>query len=545
MAKDDKTFENLPNSAIEYINLVIQKMRYRKKVRDEVREELVDHFEEHLRDCAVNEEKEQKAQQLISEFGNPKLLAILMRRAKKRCRPLWQKILVRGLAAVLIIFAYLFVCASWLRMGSPTIRINYAQWLTDRQRQGKEESLNAKPEIDKAAEIINKNTDWAKFYNIPHIWPGDMNETHRTELTETIQAVAEPLNILNKAMEKPYFWADYNTAGPLIVEVNSTLIINPDFRQSVDQPLGPYRQIAQTLAARINWRAYSGDIDGAVDDVVSLFRFASHLEQSGLLVEQLVATAIEALALQRTIFVLSRIDVPAEQIKRLQEEISVCSSKHEFPIDLKGERVFWYALIQQGFTDDGKDNGRILRGGAIYFVSDWKDAIWSFLTFGYPDRQQALAEIEKTIAERQQNILTTPWERKGKILSKSYIGVGSLITFYRINPAYDRISSIAWRLKTHRQAALTILACLRFQKEMGKCPDNLDELVKAGYLTKVPDDPFSPGPLTYNKTGDGFLLYGWGENLKDDNGQVARDKNGKPIKFADEGDWVFWPVVKN
>ena len=538
-------FGKLPSSAVEYINLIIKNMRYRKKARDEVREELIDHFEEHLSDCAANKEKEQKAQQLISEFGDAKMLAKLMRRAKKRCRPLWQKILVRVLAAILIIFAYLFVCASWLRMGTPTIRINYAQWLTDQQRQGRDESLNAKPEIDKAAEMIKKYPGWAKFYYIPRIWPGDMNETHRTELTEIIQAVAEPLNILNKAMGKPYFWADYNTVGPLIVEANSVLILNPDFFDSVNQPLGPYRQIAQILATRISWRAYSGDIDGAVDDTVSLFRFASHLEQSGLLVEQLVATAIEALSLQRTIMVLSRVDVPAAQLKRLQDEFSVTFAKHEVPIDPNNEKVFWYALIQQGFTDDGKDDGKMLRAGAPYFVRDWKDAIRSFLTFSYPDRQQALAQVEKMFTEGQQRFQITPWQKAHKKSAKPADSADVPFMFKLITPAYDRISAIAWRLKTHRQAALTILAALRFQKEKGKSPDNLEELVQAGYLTKLPDDPFGPGPLTYNKTGDGFLLYSWGNNLKDDNGQVVRNEKGKIMQWAPDGDWVFWPVEKN
>jgi hypothetical protein len=102
-----------------------------------------------------------------------------------------------------------------------------------------------------------------------------------------------------------------------------------------------------------------------------------------------------------------------------------------------------------------------------------------------------------------------------------------------------------WRLKTQREATLTILAALRFQKEKGKFPDNLDELVKAGYLTKLPDDPFSNGQLTYKKTADGFLLYSWGSNLKDDGGQAIRDKEGRINLFSDEGDWVFWPVVKN
>ncbi|MGD0571871.1 MAG: hypothetical protein ABSB11_02480 [Sedimentisphaerales bacterium] len=544
MAKDDKTFENLPRNAVEYINLVIKNMRYRKKARDEVCEELIDHFEVYLKDCATNEEKEQKAQRLISEFGDPKLLAALMRRAKKRCRPLWQKILVRSFAAVLIIFVYLLICASWLR-GSPTIRINYAQWLTDQQRQGRNESLNAMPEMKKATELTRKTYDWMTVNDILRIWPGDMNDDQKTVVRNFLEAHDETLNMLNKALEKPYFWTDYNSGGPIIIEANSVTGVNPVFMNNIMQPLVQYRQIAYILVARINWRAYSGDIDGTVNDLITLIRFSSHLQGQGLLVEQLVATAIETLAYNRTTMILSRVDIPAAQLKRLQDELLVSSAKNEFPIDLNGEKAFWYEHIQQGFTDDGKGNGKMLKASTLYFVGGWKDAVWNFLTFSYPDRQQALALVEKMFAEEQKNLQLTPWQKTDKPSTKLTDSAHTPFMFNSLASAFDKIAVGGWRLKTQREATLTILACLRFQKEKGTFPDNLDELVKTGYLTKLPEDPFSPSPLTYKKTADGFLLYSWGENLKDDGGQVARNEKGKTERFADTGDWVFWPVEKN
>ncbi|MGB7582428.1 MAG: hypothetical protein WBL85_08290 [Sedimentisphaerales bacterium] len=545
MAENDKTSENLPNSAVEYINLVIKKMRYRRKARDEVREDLLDHFEVYLKDCATNEEKEQKAQQLISGFGDPKILAVLMRRAKKRCRPLWQKILVRSFASALLIFAYLLICASWLRMGTPTIRINYAQLMTDQQKQGRDESLNAKIEMDKAALLLSKSDDSLAVYNMPHLWPGDMNDAQKQLISKTLQANAETLNTLNKSLEKPYYWEDYNRFGSIAIEANSIIYLNPDLIQSDIKLLAQYRQVARLMATRIEFGAYSGDIDGAVNDIISLHRFASHLEGQGLLIEQLVAMAIEGLAHSRTTNILARVDIPAAQLKHLQDELTVTFAKREFPIDINDEKAFWYALIQQCFTDDGRGNGKMLKAGMHRFVRDWKNAVWSFLTFSYPDRRQALAQVEKIFAEGQQNYQTTPWQKKGKTFTKPTDSAYGLSIFSLLTLANDRTSAVVWRAKTQREATLTILAALRFQKEKGKFPDNLDELVKAGYLTKLPVDPFSPGSLTYKKTADGFLLYSWGENLKDDDGQIARDEKGKLKMFADTGDWVFWPVVKN
>ena len=96
----EKLFDNLPGSAVEFIKLVIKKMRYRKKVRSDVQAELIAHFDDELCECKTDEEKNTKAEQLIAEFGDVKTLGRLLRRAKKRCRPLWAKVLVRSFQAL-------------------------------------------------------------------------------------------------------------------------------------------------------------------------------------------------------------------------------------------------------------------------------------------------------------------------------------------------------------------------------------------------------------------------------------------------------------
>ena len=53
-------FENLPVCAAEYIKLIIKKMKWRKKVRQDVQAELIAHFEDALRECKTYEEKEKQ-----------------------------------------------------------------------------------------------------------------------------------------------------------------------------------------------------------------------------------------------------------------------------------------------------------------------------------------------------------------------------------------------------------------------------------------------------------------------------------------------------
>ena len=109
MAKklSDTDLQNLPACAAEFIKLVIKKMRYRKKVRADVQAELTAHFEDELRGCKTDQEKEQKARQLIEQFGDAKLLGILLRRAKKRCRPGWRNVFAKACQTVVTLQCWL------------------------------------------------------------------------------------------------------------------------------------------------------------------------------------------------------------------------------------------------------------------------------------------------------------------------------------------------------------------------------------------------------------------------------------------------------
>lgn len=106
-------------------------------------------------------------------------------------------------------------------------------------------------------------------------------------------------------------------------------------------------------------------------------------------------------------------------------------------------------------------------------------------------------------------------------------------------------------------ALATIRTCYRYGRHVragnkslveqirGSYPENLAELVAAGYHERVPVDPWRGGPLTYKRTGVDFLLYGWGEDFTDDGGQRGKDDDGSWQPYwAGNGDWVFWPVAR-
>jgi len=560
-------FENLPGCAIEFIKLVIRKMRYRKKVRADVMAELVGHFEDELKNCTTDDEKEQKAQKLIEDFGDVKLLAVLLRRAKKRCRPLWQKAIVRSLAVIGVIILYLLLCSARLIIGKPSVKVDYTIRLEELASQGRDESLNARRYFDRAVELAGEGPSLPEILEkCSHKWPGDMNEPQRQAVVKLLAENQASFDALKQGLEKPYYWADYT--GKAKIETDKVLnwelvnyakdqraknqpwywsnFMGTEFIKNTLQSLAGYRRIAQRLALQILWKAYTGDVKDALNWALVLHKFGARLQGKGLLTEQLVGTALEGLASEKIFTVLDKIDVQTDVLKNIQEELERQCNSQEAIINLQAEKVFWYDYIQRTFTDDGKGSGRVLKQGLPLVTGDLQDTLIGFF-FGYPDRKEFTAIIDQYFEQTNRLMEIPPlqlqrqnleWDKLEEIANKCFM-------LEILGPAYIRVNQIKWRCKTGRAALLTTLSILRYKKDTGVYPKDLDILISDGYLKNLPIDPYSNKPLVYKKTENSFTIYSVGCDLTDDNGEYYQDQWGQiRRKWADSGDWVFWPVVK-
>ena len=114
----------------------------------------------------------------------------------------------------------------------------------------------------------------------------------------------------------------------------------------------------------------------------------------------------------------------------------------------------------------------------------------------------------------------------------------------RIYSATERIWEISSRCRADTDALITTLALLRYKSDKGQFPEKLDELVSAGYLKALRSDPFSGKPFAYKRVGEDFVLYSFGTNLKDDEAKAGLTTKGQPKRWADDGDNVFWPVLR-
>jgi len=526
----------LPVCAKEYIKQVLRKMRYRRKVRQDVQAELEVHFKDELKDCKTDEAKEQKAKQLIIEFGDVKLLAVLLRRAKKRCRPLWRKTLVRSFQALGIIVLYFLICLGSLVVGRPTISINYVDWLNELVRAGRAEQDNARPYYERAVELYVDMPQWLN--ERPIKWQVDFDDAQWSSLSDRLQDNQGAIEALRQGSRRLAYWSKYQSDETELIQ---------DLVADVVEITPKIRHLAFAMVWQIQYEAHSGDVSAALNDSVALVKYGSHLHGHGLLIEQLVGIAIEALGHKSIFMLLVQGDVPADVFKSAQEELDNHFGSQEPIISLEAEKVFWYDAIQRAFTDDGQGGGRMLARGLPYVATeDWIENLWRLISFSYPDRQEMTSRIDGYFGRFAEILAETPYDLRNVALDERvWNDVNIEPLMLKINtPAYGRVNQLAWRMKTGRRALLTVLAVMRYEKEKDQYPASLEELVEAGYLKELPMDPYSDGPLIYRRTDEGFLLYSFGTDLTDDGGKLGHGKNGKPRMWADDGDWVFWPVPK-
>jgi hypothetical protein len=531
----------LPDCAIAFIDQLIKRIRYRNKVRQEVRQELVGHFEDELGQCPDEQARQEKARQLIQEFGDPKIVASLIRRAKKRCRPVWYRLTIRTIQNAGIFILYFVICMLPLLVGRSTIRIDFVDYINRLVRTSPDESLNARPYYQKAVEILSKDRGWPSL--LPSVtWPGDMNDARRMAVAEVLAASGDALEALRQACSRPYYWMEYKLElnqpqGPSAFAAAITSYAQEDFTS--------YRVLATRMALQALWSAYKGDFNGAMEDAIVLTRFGMHLEGKGALVEQLVGMGIERLGNTCIFTILNNTQVPAPILRKTRQTLEQYYKANERIINLDIEKTLYYEYIQRSFTDDGKGNGRVLWRGLVFVPtrSRW-GLVARLITFRLPDRKtivrtidtlfdalQRLSEIEPYCAEYEAQL------RVISQISQSNIMVGVSA------PAIKQTMRLSLRHKTVRRAIVAVLAALEYRQEHGAYPPDLDQLVKAGYLETVPTDPYTGRPFVYRRTESNFLLYSAGEDQKDDGGIPGTDNRGRPRMWADHGDWIFWPWI--
>ena len=559
---------NLPKPAIEYIDAVIKKMRYRKKIRAEVRLELIAHFEDALKNCE-DELRQDRCKTLIEEFGDIKLLGVLLRRSKKRCRAGWRTAIVRVFQGIGILFLGLIMYCVYISFAQPNIRVDYIAEMTNVSRPVADEDLNAavlyqkaidnyvdQPKIMHKVEPLDNEQPRTKEMDLlaaidDKKWIAELTEEEVTLLRQWVADNDKAIEYFRAGSQRPYCWWDHGLGD---VETEKRWMLNVLLAE-----LGPLKKMVMLICWEAKLKASDGEIEAGFNDLLKCYKAGEHLKGTRLPLEQLVGIAMQVITAQNSRMILDNTDVDSGRLKAFQEEFEVMQSSGIYIMNYEIDRFLFSDFIQRAYTDNGKGGGRMIPRGSMLWGMLQANIVTGleFGSIGYyatslgvslvsADRKEMTAEIDRIFQVAEKWAKMTPWQLRnsGADLSMGFLK-WSRIKQTRYWPVLGlvqtsrKLSEMSYRNKAEVDALIAIIAILRYEKEKGDYPETLEKLVEAGYLHKVPMDPYSDKSLIYERKDDGFILYSFGENYTDDGGTRYRSR------WAKDRDAVFWPVWRD
>ncbi|NLZ06412.1 MAG: hypothetical protein GXY19_14675 [Phycisphaerae bacterium] len=558
----DEEFKELPVCAIDYVGRIARMIGYRRKVRREVQAELLGHFTDAHRDCASPEERQARAERLVVEFGDPHLMAILCRRAKKRGRPLWLKAIGGVRMAVFLLVAAVGSYTAWFVSGRPVVTDEYLVKLNQLGQTPLTALDNAWPHYEKACALfveadgeLKKMSAFRSHGPLRFQGMAAMNESEREDLVAGV-AENEPA------------WAHYETASrcrtyrkefrydrtqprvPCLIEVTS----NPSLVQ--------LRRLSEVGIWKSRLAAEEGRLDDALDNCLAVARTGAHFQSSPCIVNQLVGISLGAMAQLELPRIVADYDLSATVLRDVQIALAGLYVAQCPLANFEGEHLAVLDSVQHSFTKGGLGGGHMIPGQYTGLVTTalelprgrrtrtfqrvllWPIDVGASMIHARRDRTTAkINEVHDEIDKRSR---LSPYERRARnmggweelaaSMSKHRYGLVRILL-----PNESRVSELAFRLRAGHEATLTVLALKRYSMETGVHPPDLQSLVDAGYARSIPADPYSGGPLIYKRVGDEFLLYSVGPDFVDDGGTRGADDDGQTKAWADNGDMVFWP----
>lgn len=405
-------------------------------------------------------------------------------------------------------------------------KVDYVAVLNELSKQGRDESLNAAPFYRKAAELyveLPEEIDHKEFLQ----WPTELPNSRLTVIKQWIQSNSDAMDQLRLGTQKPYYWNKFQ--GKSVWEADD------------DPGLAQMKFLAYVILLHGKLNVMEKGISKeASENILVCIRFGSHLNQAHTLLLQLLGGGIVDNAVQTVFLYLAKTDPDRTAINLLQSSIHEELSRIQnqaFNVDIEYfKQLEVVQLLFEGPEDDSKlkMDEAIEMGLAVHMSDQPYEGLQAIR------RGRTVRDIEAAYAYCKEFFTMTPWQAKERELNfwedlRKKTGGNPVVRSNMFNvPWFSRSRA---RHGANRDVLLTTLVLLQYRYDKGKLPKDLKELLAADYLSQLPMDPFSDGPLVYKHTGNDFLLYSLGYDFDDDGGTHSnwgRDEQG--------GDYVFWPV---
>ncbi len=320
---------------------------------------------------------------------------------------------------------------------------------------------------------------------------------------EYLAANAEALALLKAGIEE----AEYYQSPPVI---------------GVDAPL-PYLAKFRALARLLGWKAKvlqaKGEMESALYDSLAALKMGIDVRSDTTIIDNLVGVAIGAIGGGALGDWLPEVRDPELCVRAIERLGQMRSEESGYSTFMRGDMELFTMSVTADIAKTMLEDGEPWLRLSELPVEELRRQMERLRTILMPLAEAADLPYPEFLAATDKEI---PYDAMLGGVPKSWWD------------SYRRTVQVMHRGRA-KVNGYQILAGLKlYQLQTGAFPGSLDELVP-GYLSELPEDPFSGGAFKYVRTSEGATVYSVGPDMVDNLGQERVETGGE----IPEGDYVF------
>ncbi len=298
--------------------------------------------------------------------------------------------------------------------------------------------------------------------------------------------------------------------------------------------LANFRQMSRVFQVEAKTRANGGDFTGAANSGLDAMRLGVDTPRGGFLICALVGYACEAIGRRTVQQYMGRL-TSAEcrraiaRLERMDEtRTPVADTLREEQYSGLGtlKTLFATKTTAQIVTEfGGPSSGSPSSSGGPLDIGAMMEKLRFQGRMATVSKRSVVENYKKYTDAQIARAAQEPWIHNAKPIPLPDDPISQIVL-----PVLDGATFSDARTRAQSRLLTATLAVRAYQLDKGAFPPHLDELVRTGYLRRVPDDPFAPAfhtPLRYRVLGGptmrsyDFIVYSVGPDAKNDNGKPA------------------------
>lgn len=458
----------------------------------------------------------------------------------------------------LILMGLLLAKLITMLLATPKISVDYvAKYNELTKPAGYVPENNAADDCLKAGELYIEPSD--ELFRAMANWEEDHSDHTKLDpdeiilLEHWIQSNKPALERIRIAVQKPYSWykreSQTGTSEMMLFESEAI------------------RNLSQALLASARLNAIKGNFRPAIDDMIDCYRLGQLQCRDNLsVIEQYSGTRTASKMAETAFDMLSYSTPPEKELAYFQKSLQEIVDSDAYVLGLDTEKLCLNDTVQRMFLD----SARGINKASFRILIDMRcmcgdnNGLW-VNAFTGPTREEVLKQIDRHFELHRQLRDKTPWEihtcYAAQVAEIDTIGTSNFfMELYAVS--YLRLFSLSQKAEARVDALMTVLAVLRFKDDNHRLPETLDELLLAGYIQSLPQDPYSDHLLVYKVTGGEFFLYSCGEDFVDNRGEPVVTEESQPVyqrsttpmppesfvmrhvQEREYNDIIYWPIIK-